>query len=109
MEEETILTAPKYYWGCCMLCKKGGSKSEHLKQCSRCSCLFYCSKECQKKDWKSHKVLCSYLTTAAEEVGADNFFGHQIDFKDEDEPENGVEEKEISESPNEKSKSWSSW
>jgi len=48
------------------------------------------------------------LTTAAEEVGADNFFGHQLEFKDDEEPENDTE-REIEESPNEKSKSWSSW
>lgn len=65
--------------------------------------MFYCSKEHQKEDWKHHKKVCSYLATAAEEVGADNFFGHQIEFEDEDEVE--VEE----ERPNEKSKSWKSW
>ena len=31
------------------------------------------------------------------------------DFNDDDEPENGTDEKEIEVSPNEKSKSWSSW
>ena len=109
-EEGALLTAPKYYWGCCMVCKKGASPSEPLKKCSRCSCMFYCSKEHQKQDWKTHKVLCSYIATAAEEVGADNFFGHQIDFNDEDEPDKDVEEKEIEvDRPNEKSKSWKSW
>lgn len=102
MEEETLLTAPKYYWGSCMVCKKGGSKNDQLKSCSRCRCVFYCSKECQKLDWKNHKKLCSYLATAAEEVGAELFFGRQLEFEDE-------ENEEICENPNEKTKSWKSW
>ena len=40
--------------------------------------MFYCSKEHQKEDWRGHKKLCSYLATAAEEVGADNFFGQEF-------------------------------
>jgi hypothetical protein len=32
--------------------------SAHLKKCSRCHSVLYCSKECQKKHWKDHKVLC---------------------------------------------------
>jgi len=41
------------------------SKNEHtlefqqsLRKCSRCKCTYYCSKECQKADWKSHKLTC---------------------------------------------------
>lgn len=28
-------------------------------QCARCKSAFYCNKECQKADWKSHKVACN--------------------------------------------------
>ena len=130
--QEEILTATRYYWGCCMVCKRAGSEDEPLKRCARCSCMFYCSKEHQKLDWKLHKRLCSYLATAAEEVGADNFFGHQIgkyyivvrkfcpltrllifnliEFdEDEDDLKDGEEKEILEESPNEKSKSWKSW
>ena len=102
--EDALLTAPRYYWGCCQVCKKSGTAKEQLKRCSRCSCLFYCSKEHQKSDWKNHKKLCSYLATAAEEVGAETFFGHQLEFDEEDD-----ECQEIEERPNDKVKSWKSW
>ena len=29
-----------------------------LNTCSGCRCVFYCSKICQKRDWKQHKVKC---------------------------------------------------
>ncbi|KZS92478.1 hypothetical protein SISNIDRAFT_486506 [Sistotremastrum niveocremeum HHB9708] len=29
-----------------------------LKSCSKCSCVFYCSPDCQLKDWDRHKDLC---------------------------------------------------
>ena len=68
-------------------------------------------------DWKRHKKLCSYLATAAEEVGADNFFGHQIDFGGDEcnddanlkEGEKYQEQELVEESPNEKTRSWKSW
>mgnify|MGYP001181904156 CR=1 FL=1 len=104
--QEPLLTAPKYYWGCCQVCKRAGTKEEPLKKCSRCNCLFYCCKEHQKANWKDHKKLCSYLATAAEEVGADIFFGQQIEFNDDEDDD---DEKENGEKPNEKILSWKSW
>ena len=57
---ETLVTAPKYYWGCCMVCRRTATKSSALKRCAGCSCLYYCSKEHQKLDWRQHKRLCKY-------------------------------------------------
>jgi len=34
-------------------CGKGATKF-----CSRCKSVSYCSKECQVKDWKDHKLVC---------------------------------------------------
>merc|ERR1712098_665312 len=31
---------------------------EKLKFCSRCRNVYYCSPECQKRDWKRHKADC---------------------------------------------------
>jgi hypothetical protein len=37
----------------CAKCgKKGG------KKCGKCQQVYYCSKECQAQDWKSHKAFC---------------------------------------------------
>ena len=38
----------------CFVCKR-----ENPKSCSHCHNICYCSKECQKSDWKRHKIECS--------------------------------------------------
>lgn len=39
----------------CALC----GKIDCAKQCGKCRKVYYCSSDCQKKDWKLHKVTCS--------------------------------------------------
>lgn len=39
----------------CHICKKTDVK---LLKCGACGIVQYCSKECQKSDWKDHKVTC---------------------------------------------------
>src|SRR5436190_8189952 len=31
----------------------------NLKRCAKCQTTLYCSRECQKADWKQHKRVCS--------------------------------------------------
>ncbi|CAM9617094.1 unnamed protein product, partial [Hapterophycus canaliculatus] len=38
----------------CAKCGKGG----RAMKCARCRGVSYCSKDCQRKDWKSHKHSC---------------------------------------------------
>lgn len=44
---------------CCRTCKDFTKK---LMKCARCFTEYYCSSECQKSDWKRHKVECNRLT-----------------------------------------------
>ncbi len=40
--------------GWCSVCSKKGAL-----RCGKCRAQYYCSKECQVKDWKVHKKVCS--------------------------------------------------
>lgn len=39
----------------CACCDCGAG---NLKRCSRCKCIYYCSVDCQKRDYANHKVAC---------------------------------------------------
>ncbi|KAI1114217.1 putative MYND domain protein [Nemania sp. NC0429] len=41
--------------GTCNSCKK---ESDDLKKCAKCTTTLYCSRDCQKTDWKTHKKIC---------------------------------------------------
>ena len=56
----------------CSVCSKEASK-----KCSKCKLQFYCSKQCQKEDWKNHKAICKEVSKAAE-------------FKEASEPATGI-------------------
>ena len=43
----------------CTFCETSNSK--HLRFCSGCRQVSYCSKECQRNHWKSHKQICRHL------------------------------------------------
>jgi hypothetical protein len=47
----------------CRCCSKPGSS---LLACSRCKVTYYCGRECQTKDWKEHKKVCSQTPVAAD-------------------------------------------
>lgn len=40
----------------CKQCGKGGNA---LMTCARCRKVAYCSKDCQRLNWKTHKCICS--------------------------------------------------
>ena len=42
----------------CDACGAAGSPEAKLMKCGQCHLASYCSRDCQKKDWKSHKLVC---------------------------------------------------
>ena len=41
------------------LCARCGVQSnDTLKRCSKCKLVYYCTVDCQRADWKKHKVVC---------------------------------------------------
>ena len=35
--------------------------SKKLERCSKCLLVYYCGKECQRKDWRKHKGGCGTI------------------------------------------------
>ncbi|OJD26670.1 hypothetical protein ACJ73_01953 [Blastomyces percursus] len=38
----------------------------NLKRCAKCHTKFYCSRDCQKRDWKTHKKICARNAPSSE-------------------------------------------
>jgi hypothetical protein len=51
-----LLYARSHY--CCY--QNCGKRSNHLHICSRCHEMYYCSRDCQVKDWEEHKKICGH-------------------------------------------------
>ena len=55
----------------CVICNKEGAKL-----CQGCHSACYCSKECQTKDWSTHKLLCSKIKDGSHEPSLN--FAHAV-------------------------------
>ena len=42
----------------CNHCKKKSSPSLRIRACTRCYAVGYCSRDCQKAEWRKHKLTC---------------------------------------------------
>ena len=42
-------------------CCNCGACAENILQCSKCKASTYCSKQCQREQWGSHRVLCAAI------------------------------------------------
>ena len=42
----------------CQRCGTEASPTQRVRACTRCFTVGYCSKDCQKRDWKDHKPNC---------------------------------------------------
>jgi hypothetical protein len=45
----------------CQVCEKGEAEGQKVSFCNSCRSVSYCSRVCQKADWKAHKVICKKL------------------------------------------------
>jgi len=45
----------------CANCGVLEKSEKQFKKCSRCGFVFYCSKACQRNDWKNHKQICKEI------------------------------------------------
>lgn len=66
MSSDKGVTTEKYIKKCatCNTLDKVSGGSIELMTCSRCELTFYCSRDCQAKDWGKHKGLCKGLRQA---------------------------------------------
>ncbi|KAL6701767.1 hypothetical protein J3F84DRAFT_15791 [Trichoderma pleuroticola] len=55
----------------CNVCTKGPPEVS-IKRCAKCSTTPYCSRECQKADWKVHKKICGKNQSANASSRASN-------------------------------------
>jgi hypothetical protein len=53
----------------CSNCGKREKKLLKWKKCAKCQASFYCSRECQLKDWPGHKKTCQPAQVAAPRTG----------------------------------------
>ena len=77
----------------CKNCLKDGTGFE---RCSKCKCVRYCSRECQRAHWKrSHKKVCAHLAanaiTAEEAIAMREEGQHAVGIKSFQPPGGGGE------------------
>lgn len=52
----------------CAKCNKNPELKKSFDRCSACKQVSYCSRDCQKADWKEHKVVCKQKSTSTSTV-----------------------------------------
>ena len=49
--------------------------TKYLRRCARCRLVAYCSKDCQRSDWRVHKVMCKRFRKVRKAKAADESLG----------------------------------
>ena len=63
MKYEEVKSITQVCFCCNDQCKLPGRKVERSKslRCARCLSVTYCSRDCQKSDWRRHKMVCKEI------------------------------------------------
>ena len=61
------------------MCSACGEKSNALKQCNGCLCVWYCDKKCQNKHRKEHKKECRLIKKVLDERGGKLNLGTELE------------------------------
>jgi hypothetical protein len=62
-----------------LLCSACGKKSNTLKKCAACKCVWYCDKECQNKHRKEHRKECRGIKKELDKRGGKLDVGNEMD------------------------------
>jgi TPR repeat protein len=62
-----------------LLCSACGEKSNTLKKCNGCLCVWYCDKECQNKHRKEHRKECRPIKKELDKRGGTMNLGTELD------------------------------
>lgn len=61
----------------CNYCQK---QQVQMKKCSNCNQIKYCSKECQKSDWKQHKTICKTSNIINPSIEFNKIFQNAMEY-----------------------------
>ena len=61
-------------------CSACGEKSDALKKCNGCKCVWYCDKKCQNKHRKEHRKECKVITKELDQRGGKLDVGTELDL-----------------------------
>ena len=61
-----------------LFCSACGKKSDALKKCTACKCVWYCDKKCQNKHWKEHKKECRPIKKELDKRGGKLDLGEEL-------------------------------
>ncbi|KAJ3002988.1 hypothetical protein HKX48_001999, partial [Thoreauomyces humboldtii] len=65
----------------CFVCKK--DIAGKASQCSACKAMIYCSTDCSKKDWPTHKAVCKGFKANMDRIENENLHDLPFDFYNE--------------------------
>ena len=63
-----------------LFCSACGKKSDTLKKCNGCLCVWYCDKKCQNKHRKEHKKECKVIKKELDKRGGKLNVGNEMDI-----------------------------